>query len=97
MLALMGTNTYSAPTVVEGGSLMISPRPDGTGGVLVNSSVLVQKEGGLLGTGTVLNKVINNGTFLPGTDEAPFTVSDYEQGASGDLLFIVTGRARIIN
>lgn len=89
MLALMGTNTYSAPTVVEGGSLMISPRPDGTGGVLVNSSVLVQKEGGLLGTGTVLNKVINNGTFLPGTDEAPFTVSDYEQGASGDLLFIV--------
>lgn len=26
MLALMGTNTYSAPTVVEGGSLMISPR-----------------------------------------------------------------------
>lgn len=89
MLALMGTNTYSAPTVVEGGSLMISPQADGTGGVLVNSSVLVQKDGGLMGTGTVLNKVINNGIFLPGTDEAPFTVGDYEQGALGDLLFIV--------
>lgn len=89
MLALLGTNTYSAPTVVEGGSLMIRPRPDGTGGVLVNSSVLVQKDGALLGTGTVINKVINNGVFLPGTDEAPFTVGDYEQGSSGDLLFIV--------
>lgn len=89
MLALMGTNTYSAPTIVEGGSLMINPRPDGSGGILVNSSVLVQKDGGLLGTGTVINRVINNGVFLPGTDEAPFTVGDYEQGPTGDLLFIV--------
>lgn len=88
-LALTGTNTYSAPTVVEKGTLIISPRSDGTGGILVNSSVLVQKEGILLGTGTVINKVINNGVFFPGTDEAPFTVGDYEQGNSGDLVFIV--------
>lgn len=88
-LALAGTNTYSAPTIVEEGTLIISPRSDGTAGVLVDSSVLVQKNGILLGTRTVINKVITNGVFLPGTDEAPFTAGDYEQGTSGDLIFIV--------
>ncbi|WP_346744889.1 S8 family serine peptidase [uncultured Turicimonas sp.] len=90
VLVLTGTNTYSAPTVVEGGVLDISKRADGSGGTLVHSSILVQNEGALLGNGTVNNKVINHGTFIPGDFVAPFTVGHYVQSPSGNLIFFVS-------
>src|SRR5699024_4965214 len=57
---------------------------------LVHSSVLVQNEGALLGNGTVNNKVINHGTFIPGDFVAPFTVGHYVQSPSGNLIFFVS-------
>lgn len=94
ILVLTGTNTYSGPTVVEEGVLDISKRSDGTGGTLVNSSVLVENESALLGNGTVNNTIINNGAFLPGNFDSSFTVGNYVQGSSGNLLIFINDEGK---
>lgn len=86
-LTLNGTNTYSGHTVVEEGVLIIDKRADGSGGILKNSSVLVTKDGSLLGNGTVENKVVNHGFFLPGYLNEPFKVGTYVQGPEGGIAF----------
>lgn len=94
ILVLSGTNTYSAPTIVEGGVLDISKRPDRSGGTLVNSSVLIQDGAVLLGNGRVNNKVINHGAFIPGDFVDPFTVGEYIQSPTGNLLIFVSNEGK---
>jgi autotransporter-associated beta strand protein len=60
-LLLSGANTYTGPTVVNGGALNV-----GAGGS-ITSTVTVGASGTLRGSGTIDGAVTVNGTFEPGT------------------------------
>ena len=92
MLILSGENTYEGATIVDGGVLAIARQVDGNGdfvedtGLLVNSSVVVRKDGTLVGDGTIEQQVINNGIVAPGFRGDTLTVGTYTQGSDGTLL-----------
>lgn len=90
LLVLSGTNSYEGATVVDGGGLAVSKRPDGTGGILQKSSVLVRQGGTLLGDGEIQQRVVNSGTVAPGYRGLTLTVEDYVQNADGTLLIGIT-------
>lgn len=105
-LILSGTNTYAGATIVEGGVLAVAKREDETGGVLKNSNVVVRRSGTLMGDGAIDNKLVNNGTVLPGWRGDTLTVGSYEQGEhavlgiifdaqGGHAALAVTGTARL--
>ncbi len=93
-LILSGDNSYAGATIVDGGTLSIATRMDGSGGNLQNSDVIVRSDGTLSGNGTIATQVINNGIVAPGmfglTDVSVYAnttlnINDYVQGASGTL------------
>ncbi|EPY02042.1 serine protease [Magnetospirillum fulvum MGU-K5] len=85
LLVLSGVNSYSGATVVDGGSLAVSKRADGSGGVLQNSDVLVRQGGVLLGDGAIQKRAVNSGTVAPGYRGLTLTVNDYTQTGQGTL------------
>lgn len=99
LLILSGTNTYKGATVAEGGVLAVSRRPDGSGGVLEHSDVLVRGQGAMAGDGEIKGKVVNASMVLPGMGFMGLqgghvlTVGDYTQkpGAALGITFDATG------
>ncbi len=66
ILVLTGTNDYRGPTVVDAGTLAVTPRADGSGGRLTASTVVVEPEATFTGDGSVAG-LINNGIVIPGS------------------------------
>lgn len=85
LLVLSGSNDYTGATVVEGGSLGISRRADGSGGELINSDVVVRQGGTLLGDGKIHKQVVNTGTVAPGYGGTTLEVGTYTQKPEGVL------------
>jgi autotransporter-associated beta strand protein len=67
-LTLSGINTYTGPTVVDGGILSVN------GSIVSSSSVTVNAGGTLGGNGIVGNTTINGGTLSPGNSVGLLTV-----------------------
>ncbi|SHJ79732.1 autotransporter-associated beta strand repeat-containing protein [Bradyrhizobium lablabi] len=68
ILTLSGINTYTGPTVVDGGILSVN------GSIVSSSSVTVNAGGTLGGNGIVGNTTINGGTLSPGNSVGLLTV-----------------------
>ena len=85
-LYLTGTNSYTGSTVIEGGTLSISRRPDLSGGQLTASDVYVLPEGTLQGNGTISQSVSNWGTVNPGNSIGTLTTGNYTQHSTGTLM-----------
>jgi autotransporter-associated beta strand protein len=76
-LTLSGINTYTGPTVIDGGILSVN-------GSIASSSLTTVNAGGTLGgNGVVGNTTINGGTLSPGNSVGLLTVQ-------GSLLFTAT-------
>ncbi|MGH1600984.1 S8 family serine peptidase [Campylobacter majalis] len=67
-LRLEGDNKYQGLTVIQNGTLNISKRADGSGGV-ISGGVLNQENGIVAGNGVIKGAVLNRGTFMPGNDD----------------------------
>ena len=85
-LYLTGTNSYTGSTVIGGGTLSISRRPDLSGGQLTASDVYVLPEGTLQGNGTISQSVSNWGTVNPGNSIGTLTTGNYTQHSTGTLM-----------
>ncbi len=87
-LVLSGENAYEGATIVEGGVLAVAKRKDATGGVLEKSSVVVRESGTLTGDGEIKNKLVNNGTVMPGWRGSTLNAGSYEQGSQAVLAVV---------
>ena len=85
-LYLTGTNSYTGSTVIKGGTLSISRRPDHSGGELTASDVHVLPEGTLQGNGTISQSVSNWGTVNPGNSIGTLTTGNFTQHSTGTLM-----------
>ncbi len=76
-LVLTGADTYSGPTVVNGGTLVVNGS--------IASSVLVNPAGTLRGTGTIDASLTNSGTVSPGTSPGGTLAvnGNFTQGPTG--------------
>jgi outer membrane autotransporter protein len=84
-LTLTGANTYTGPTVVGGGSLIVDGSI-GTGQTSVNAAGL------LGGTGTIRGSVLNSGIVSPGNSAGALTINNnYTQSAGGTLRIEIAG------
>ena len=84
-LVLSGINTYSGPTTVSGGALVVT-------GSIANSALTVGSGTTLTGTGTVGGLTINSGgTFAPGNSPGTMTVQGNLAFQSG-ALYLVQGQ-----
>ncbi|MDC0598322.1 autotransporter domain-containing protein [Gammaproteobacteria bacterium] len=70
---LVGTNTYSGITMINGGALAVN-------GSISNSSTTVNSAGTLSGTGTVGSVTLNGGTIAPGNSIGSLSLT-------GDITF----------
>ncbi|UYO95204.1 autotransporter domain-containing protein [Pollutimonas sp. M17] len=82
MLRLTGANTYSGPTEIEGGKLVV----DGS----LASNVTVQSAGALGGSGTVA-KVDNHGVLAPGNSVGTLTVTGNYTAYDGSVYELEVG------
>ena len=81
-LVLSGINTYSGPTTVSGGALVVT-------GSIANSALTVGSGTTLTGTGTVGGLTINSGgTFAPGNSPGTMTVQGNLAFQSGALYLV---------
>jgi autotransporter-associated beta strand protein len=85
VLDLMGANTYTGNTNINGGVLKV----DGS----VTSNTLVNRDATFTGTGTVHGSVTNNNgaTVSPGDSPGTLTVNSYTQKQWGTLLIDIAG------
>lgn len=75
-LVIAGVNTYTGPTVVSNGVLLVN-------GTIGAGGVFVRATGTVGGTGTIGGAVVNEGTMAPGTSVGLLTLSDaYTQAVS---------------
>ena len=84
-LTLTGANTYTGPTVVDGGRLIVDGSI-GTGLTTVNA-------GGLLGGGGIIGgSVVNGGVVSPGNTLGTLTINgNYTQNPGGTLRIEIAG------
>src|SRR5215831_6690411 len=81
-LVLSGINSYSGPTTVSGGALVVT-------GSIANSALTVGSGTTLTGTGTVGGLTINSGgTFAPGNSPGTMTVQGNLAFQSGALYLV---------
>ncbi len=83
LLSLTGTGSYLGDTVIRGGALALTPRPDGSGGRLTDSSVYVEAAGRLQGSGSIAKTLYNSGVVAP--DSSTLTAGRSTQDAIGTL------------
>jgi autotransporter-associated beta strand protein len=83
-LTLTGANTYSGPTAVTQGKMLISGS--------LQSPVKVSQGALLAGTGIINNTVINSGTLFPGDGITPLTINggSYTQTTTGIFNVAIT-------
>lgn len=86
LLVLTGTNDYRGPTVVDAGTLAVTPRADGSGGRLTASTVVVEPEATFTGAGTVAS-LINDGIVIPGfTTASELSAAPQERSAAASTM-----------
>ena len=90
-LVLSGENTYEGASLVKEGTLAVAKRPDGSGGMLTKSPVVVYENGTLKGDGSI-SKVINKGTVIPGFSDSKLHIDEYTQEENGLLNIIVNSK-----
>jgi outer membrane autotransporter protein len=88
MLTLTGKNTYTGPTIIDAGSLLVDES--------ISSAQTLVNSGGLLGgIGVIGGSVVNSGIVSPGDSPGTLTVAGgYTQTASGTLRIEVAGTAQ---
>jgi autotransporter-associated beta strand protein len=87
MLTLSGSNTYTGPTTVSGGTLAVN-------GILGSGSVSVAAATWLQGSGTIGGPVNVQGTLSPGSSPGVLTVGSVVLGGPSTTLIEIDGVTR---
>jgi autotransporter-associated beta strand protein len=82
-LTLAGPNTYTGPTTVDAGKLVVNGS--------ITSSVTVNPNGALGGGGTIDGDVLNKGLVAPGDPKVLSITGDYVQDAGAILRLAISG------
>ena len=82
-LFLTGNNTYKGYTVIENGAIALSAGATPQGSI---ENAWVQSAGTLAGSGTVREKLFNDGVVSPGLSVGSITTKDFTQRAGGTLV-----------
>ncbi|MDG6285220.1 S8 family serine peptidase [Glaesserella parasuis] len=94
-LSFSGSNSYKGATLVRGGELRLN-----SGSALSESSVFVEQNGTLSGSGTIANNLDNKGTVIAGSDDiATLTVGkNYTHHGTAKLVlnFNTQGNSKLV-
>ncbi|MCT8624392.1 S8 family serine peptidase [Glaesserella parasuis] len=94
-LSFRGSNSYKGATLVRGGELRLK-----SGSALSESSVFVEQDGTLSGSGTIANNLDNKGTVIAGSDDiATLTVGkNYTHHGTAKLVlnFNTQGNSKLV-
>ncbi|EMY46251.1 S8 family serine peptidase [Glaesserella parasuis] len=94
-LSFRGSNSYKGATLVRGGELRLK-----NGSALSESSVFVEQDGTLSGSGTIANNLDNKGTVIAGSDDiATLTVGkNYTHHGTAKLVlnFNTQGNSKLV-
>ncbi|MDG6473553.1 S8 family serine peptidase [Glaesserella parasuis] len=94
-LSFSGSNSYKGATLVRGGELRLK-----SGSALSESSVFVEQDGTLSGSGTIANNLDNKGTVIAGSDDiATLTVGkNYTHHGTAKLVlnFNTQGNSKLV-
>ncbi|MDG6268369.1 S8 family serine peptidase [Glaesserella parasuis] len=94
-LSFSGSNSYKGATLVRGGELRLN-----SGSALSESSVFVEQDGTLSGSGTIANNLDNKGTVIAGSDDiATLTVGkNYTHHGTAKLVlnFNTQGNSKLV-
>ncbi|MDD2166539.1 S8 family serine peptidase [Glaesserella parasuis] len=94
-LSFRGSNSYKGATLVRGGELRLK-----NGSALSESSVFVEQDGTLSGSGTIANNLDNEGTVIAGSDDiATLTVGkNYTHHGTAKLVlnFNTQGNSKLV-
>ncbi|MDG6344188.1 S8 family serine peptidase [Glaesserella parasuis] len=94
-LSFRGSNIYKGATLVRGGELRLK-----SGSALSESSVFVEQDGTLSGSGTIANNLDNKGTVIAGSDDiATLTVGkNYTHHGTAKLVlnFNTQGNSKLV-
>lgn len=94
-LSFRGSNSYKGATLVRGGELRLK-----SGSALSESSVFVEQDGTLSGSGTIANNLDNKGTVIAGSDDiATLTVGkNYTHHGTAKLVlnFDTQGNSKLV-
>ncbi|MDG6790801.1 S8 family serine peptidase [Glaesserella parasuis] len=94
-LSFRGSNSYKGATLVRGGELRLK-----NGSALSESSVFVEQDGTLSGSGTIANNLENKGTVIAGSDDiATLTVGkNYTHHGTAKLVlnFNTQGNSKLV-
>ncbi|MBV8102094.1 MAG: autotransporter domain-containing protein [Verrucomicrobia bacterium] len=86
-LTLSGADTYTGPTTVNAGTLVVN-------GSIASAETFVNPGGVLTGIGSIRGSVVNNGIVIPGNPTGTLTISgNYVQNSNGTLRISVGGTA----